>query len=68
MSQIDYVICLVDATNKANIIQSSIIKYKKVTRSVLGVELYEMADEFDIEVVIKATVEKILGLAISLIP
>jgi hypothetical protein len=36
-SQIDYVICLADATH-ANILHWSSIKYKRVTRSVLAVE------------------------------
>ena len=50
-----------------NIIHWSLIKCKRVTRSVLVAKLYGMAHEFDIGAVIKATLEKILGYAIPLI-
>lgn len=59
-SQIGYVICLADASDKANIIHWSSIKCKRVTRSVLASELYAMAHGFDTGAVIKSTVEKIL--------
>ena len=66
-SQIGYVICLANATSKANIIHWSLIKCKQVTRSILASELYGMAHRFDIGVVIKATLGKMLGSAVSLI-
>ena len=59
-SQIGYVLCLADASNKANIIHWSSVKCKRVTRSVLASELYAMAHGFDTGAVIKSTVEKIL--------
>lgn len=59
-SQIGYIICLADASDKANIIHWSSIKCKRVTRSVLASELYAMAHGFDTGAVIKSTVEKIL--------
>lgn len=40
---------------------------KRVTRNILATELYEIAHGFDIEAVIKAILEKILGSAVSLI-
>ena len=66
-SQIGYVIPLADTTNKANIIHWSSIKCKRVIHSVLPAELYGMAHGFDIGAVIKATLGKILGLAVLLI-
>ncbi len=65
--QIGYVICLADATSKANIIHWSSIKCKRVTHSVLAAELYRMAYGFDIRAVIKATLGKILGSTVLLI-
>jgi hypothetical protein len=66
-SRIEYVICLVDLINQVNIIHWSFIKYKRVTRSVLIVELYEMTHSFDIEIVIKRTLRRIFEINISLI-
>lgn len=66
-SQIGYIICLANTTNKTNILRLSLIKYKQVTRSVLVAKLYKMAYKFDIGVVIKVTLGKIFGFAISLI-
>ena len=66
-SQIGYNICLANATNKANIIHWSLIKRKRVTCSILAAKLYGMANKFNIRVVIKATLKKILESAISLI-
>jgi hypothetical protein len=61
------VICLADAINKTNIIPWSFVKCKRVTRSVLTAELYEMTHEFNINIVIKATLERMLETNISLI-
>ena len=55
--QIDYILVLADITNKANIIYWSLIKCKRVTKSVLALELYVMAYGFNIGAVIKLTVE-----------
>lgn len=59
-SQIGYVICLANSSNRANIIHWSSIKCKRVTRSVLASELYAMAHDFDIGAVIKASLGKFL--------
>ena len=61
-SQIGYVICLADASNKANIIHWSSIKCKRVTKSVLASELYAMVHGFDAGAVIKSTTEEILDI------
>ncbi len=67
-SQIEYVICLADATH-ANILHWSSIKCKRVTRSVLAAELFAMIHDFDVESVLKSTLIKMLGnsILISLI-
>jgi hypothetical protein len=53
-SQINYVICLVDLKH-VNIVHWSSIKCKRVTRSVLAAELYTLVHDFDLDVVLKAT-------------
>lgn len=65
--QIDYIICLVNAVGKVNIIHRSLIKYNRVINIVLAAELYEMVNRFNIEAVIKATLENMLGCAVLLI-
>ena len=62
--QIDYVICLTDATNKTNIIHWFSVKCKRVIRSILISELYVMIHDFDADAVIKSIVKKILTISI----
>src|SRR6266536_1589456 len=59
-SQIGFVITLADKHNKANILHWSLIKCKRVTRSVLALELYRIAHGFDVGATIKSTIKKIL--------
>ncbi len=66
-SQIDYVICLIDDLNKANIIHWFSTKCKRVIRSVLTTELYVMIHEFDSDSVIKLIIERILNIFLSMI-
>lgn len=66
-SQIGFVVCLADSTNRANIIHWSSIKCKRITRSVLAAELYGMAYGFDLGAVIKATLSELLQSDIPLI-
>ena len=56
-----------DATGKANIIYWSLVKCKKVIKSVLAIELYKMAYSFDITAVIKLTINKMLSITTPLI-
>ncbi len=61
-SQIDYVVCLINDDHKTNVIHWSFIKCKRVIRSVLATELYVMTNDFDVDSVIKSTIERILKL------
>jgi hypothetical protein len=58
---------LADSSNKANIVHWSSVKCKRVTRSILALELYTMAHGFDISATIKATVESQLNINLPLI-
>src|SRR5437588_11150560 len=58
--QIRFVIVLMDQNQTTNIIHWSLIKCKRVTRSILASELYALAHGFDIRAMIKLTIEKIL--------
>jgi hypothetical protein len=66
-SQIDYVICLADSINTTNILHWFSIKCKRVTRSVLTIELYAMIHDFDVDSVLKAILTKMLDIFILLI-
>jgi hypothetical protein len=65
-SQIDYVIYFVDTKN-VNIVHWLLIKCKKVTRSVLAVELYTLVHDFDLDAVFKATLFNILDHLVSFV-
>ena len=54
--QISFVIILTDWNQSANILHWSLIKCKRVTRSVLASKLYALAHGFDIGAVIKLTI------------
>ena len=56
-----------DALYKANIIYWLLIKCKRVTRSVLALELYAIAHRFDIGAAIKLTVKQLLQIKLSLV-
>ena len=60
LSQIGFIIALANLTNKANIVHWSLIKCKRVTRSVLALELYAMAYRFNIRAVLKFIIKKLL--------
>jgi hypothetical protein len=66
-SQIDYVICLTDSINTINILHWSLIKCKRITRSVLAAELFAMIHDFDVNSILKAILMKMLNTFISLI-
>jgi hypothetical protein len=67
LSQIEYVICLIDASNTTNILHWSSVKCKKVTRSVLAAELYAMIYDFDVDLMLKSILTKMFDVLISLI-
>ena len=62
LSQISFVIVLMDHNQDTNILYWSLIKCKWVTRSILAFELYALAYGFDIAAVIRSTIQKILQL------
>ncbi len=66
-SQIDYVICLTDFINTTNIIHWFSIKCKRMTRSVLAVELFVMIHDFDVDSILKSILIKMLVIDIFLI-
>ena len=65
-SQIRYILVLADLSNKANIVYWSLVKYKRVTKSVLASELYTIAHGFNISAVIKAIVKLQLNTSLLL--
>ena len=65
--QIGYIIILTNASKRANIIYWSLVKYKRVTRSILASELYSIAHGFDIGIAIKSIIDKILQVDILLV-
>jgi uncharacterized membrane protein len=67
LSQIGYILVLADIINKANIVYWLLTKCKRVTRSVLALELYVMAYGFDIGAAIKLTVEQLLQIELPLV-
>jgi len=67
LSQIGYILVLADIINKANIIYWLLTKCKRVTRSVLALELYRIAYRFNIGAVIKLIVNKILNINLLLV-
>ena len=58
-SQIGYVIVLIDNNNNCNIIYWSSIKYKRVMRSIIALELYIMSYGFDTTCALKDILNKI---------
>ena len=60
LSQIGFVIILTDRNQDVNILYWSLIKCKRVTRSILASKLYALAYSFNIAAAIKLTIQKIL--------
>ena len=67
LSQIRYILVLTNSSNKANIVHWSLVKCKKITKSILASKLYAMAHSFNISTTIKATVELQLNISLPLI-
>jgi hypothetical protein len=66
-SQIGYILVLVNRTRYTNIIYWFSIKYKRVIRSILASELYNMAYGFNISTFIKLIINKVLEIELLLI-
>ena len=64
--QIGAIIALTNA-DYANTLHWTSIKYKRVTRSVLALELYTIVHGFNITGAIKATINKILNINLLLV-
>ena len=60
-------IVLIEAIGKANIIYWSLIKYKRVIKSVLAIKLYKIAHSFNITAAIKLIIDKMLSITTPLI-
>lgn len=54
-------IVLADKYNNANVVHWQLVKYRRVTRSVLASELYALSLGFDISATIKSTLDQILS-------
>ena len=65
--QINYVICLINASDRVNILHWFSIKCKRMIRNVLTFELYELIHKFNFKTILKTTIKKILRFNISLI-
>ena len=60
LSQIGFIITLADLINKANIVYWSLIKCKRITKSVLALELYAMAHGSDTRAILKFIIKRLL--------
>ena len=67
MSQIRYILVLADLLNKVNIVYWSLVKYKRVIKSVLVSKLYIIAYSFNISTVIKAIIKLQFNISLLLI-
>ena len=67
LSQIGYILALANAIDMANIVHWSLTKCKRVTRSVLVLELYTIAYRFNIGASIKSTLNKALNINLLLV-
>jgi hypothetical protein len=65
--QIGYILVLVDRTGYANIIYWFSTKCKRVTRSVLALELYSIAYGFNIGALVKSIINRALEMELLLV-
>jgi hypothetical protein len=66
-SQIGYILVLVDGTGYTNIIHWFSTKYKRVTRSILASELYSMAYGFNMGILVKSIIDRVLEMELLLV-
>ena len=67
LSQIGYILVLANEKNRANIVHWLLIKYKRIMRNILALELYTLTHGYNIEALIKTTINKILQLNLLVI-
>lgn len=65
-SQLEYLLALIDAESKENIIDYASYKSRRVTRSVLTAELFALIDVFDITGTMRVIVNTMLGRTVDL--
>ena len=56
LSQIKYILILINKKNRANIVYQLLIKYKRIIRSILALKLYALTYKYNIKTLIKTTI------------
>jgi hypothetical protein len=66
-SQIGFVLVLADVAGNVNLLHWTLIKYKRVTRSILASELYAMIHRFNTGALIKSIIKRALKINLPLV-
>ncbi len=66
-SQIGFVLVLADIAGNTNILHQTLIKCKRVTRSILASELYAIVYRFDTSTLIKSIIKRVLKINLLLV-
>lgn len=65
-SQLGYVVLLCDETDRCHLLDYTSRKSKRVVRSIMGGEVYDFMDAFDLEFVMRSDLEKMMGVSIAI--